>query len=687
MAAVPPRSVRARHSAVLLTTAFFGACLAARPAHAQAVPSPWVARDVGTASPAGSTTWAAGVFTVQAGGKDIGGSSDQFQFVYQPITGDVDVIARVDSIADTDAGSKAGVMIRASLSSGAANGYVGVSAANGTNFQRRAQSGGLTTTVHGQAATAPQWVKVSRQGATVTGYSSADGVTWTRIASATLALNASAYVGLAVTSHSSGALTTAALSKVVVNTASLPGNLLSRDIGSPTIAGKTSYADGAFTITAGGSDIWGTADQFHFGAYQAIAGDVEIVARIASITRASSWSKAGVMIREALTSSSTHASTFLSAGNGYVFQRRTSSGGFSDNTFGATGAAPGWVRLVRTGSRFDSYQSVDGKSWTLIGSDTIPMASTVYVGLAVTSHNTSTATQVVADSLTVTSAAQNQQPTITLTAPASAAGFTAPADIAISASASDPENRMDRVEFYNGTTRIGTASAAPYAMTWTGVAAGTYSIQAMAFDLDGGSATSNVSTVTVNTAANKPPAVSLTAPTSTTVITAPSTVTISAAASDPEGRMSKVEFYAGSTLVGTATSSPYSASWAVSAAGSYVLKAIAYDRDGGQTTSSSVTVTVGAASTAPTKVTFTASADHASVTSYRLDVFLPGVDPATATPTASSSLGKPTPDATNTITVDRASFFSALAPGTYQATVSAVGAGGESRSAAITFTR
>src|SRR5262249_51262255 len=147
-----------------------------------------------------------------------------------------------------------------------------------------------------------------------------------------------------------------------------------------------------------------------------------------------------------------------------------------------------------------------------------------------------------------------------------------------------------------GTTRIGTASAAPYAMTWTGVAAGTYSVQAMAFDLDGGSAPSNVSTVTVNTATNQPPTVSLTSPTSSTAITAPSTVTISAAASDPEGRMSKVEFYVGSTLVATDTSSPYSASWAVSAAGSYVLTAIAYDQDGGQTTSSSVAVTVGAVS-------------------------------------------------------------------------------------------
>jgi len=75
------------------------------------------------------------------------------------------------------------------------------------------------------------------------------------------------------------------------------------------------------------------------------------------------------------------------------------------------------------------------------------------------------------------------------------------------------------------------------------------------------------------------------------------------------------------------------------------------------------------------------------VTSYRLDVFANGANPATATPIASSNLGKPTPDAAGDISVDRLAFFTALAPGTYIATVSAVGSGGENRSAPTTFIR
>jgi len=75
------------------------------------------------------------------------------------------------------------------------------------------------------------------------------------------------------------------------------------------------------------------------------------------------------------------------------------------------------------------------------------------------------------------------------------------------------------------------------------------------------------------------------------------------------------------------------------------------------------------------------------VTSYLLSVYAQGANPATATPVATSDLGKPAPAANNDITVDRASFFSALAPGNYMATVSAIGPGGQTQSTSVTFTR
>jgi hypothetical protein len=91
-------------------------------------------------------------------------------------------------------------------------------------------------------------------------------------------------------------------------------------------------------------------------------------------------------------------------------------------------------------------------------------------------------------------------------------------------------------------------------------------------------------------------------------------------------------------------------------------------------------VTVTAAVAPPTGVIFQASVDHATVTSYRVEVFASGADPNTATPIATTDVGKPAPDANNDISVSIPSFFSALAPGNYQLIVAAVNGGGLTRS-------
>ena len=125
------------------------------------------------------------------------------------------------------------------------------------------------------------------------------------------------------------------------------------------------------------------------------------------------------------------------------------------------------------------------------------------------------------------------------------------------------------------------------------------------------------------------------------------------------------------------------------AAGTYDVKAIAYDNTGASTSSATSTITVNTSTTTPpTGVVFTASPDDATlVTNYELRIYASGADPNTATPIAVSDLGKPTPDANNDITVDRSAFFSALAAGNYVAAVAAVGSGGSTVSAGVAFTR
>ena len=165
----------------------------------------------------------------------------------------------------------------------------------------------------------------------------------------------------------------------------LPSDWMTSDIGAVGAAGSATYAAGRFAMAASGSDIWNASDEFRF-AYRTLTGDGEVIARVEGLQGVDPWSKAGVMIRESLAANARHASMFVSAGKGLAFQRRTATGGTSSHTSGGTGIAPNWVRLTRIGSDFTASWSADGMNWVRVGSVTIPMASTVYVGLAVVSH-------------------------------------------------------------------------------------------------------------------------------------------------------------------------------------------------------------------------------------------------------------------------------------------------------------
>ena len=92
--------------------------------------------------------------------------------------------------------------------------------------------------------------------------------------------------------------------------------------------------------------------------------------------------------------------------------------------------------------------------------------------------------------------------------------------------------------------------------------------------------------------ANHPPTVSITSPANGATFSAPANITINAAASDSDGTVSKVDFYQGSALLGTDTTSPYSFTWNSVPDGNYILTAEATDDDGAVTTSSAVSISV-----------------------------------------------------------------------------------------------
>jgi regulation of enolase protein 1 (concanavalin A-like superfamily) len=180
------------------------------------VPPPWVDQDIGATGLAGSATYASGTFTIKASGADIAGANDAFHYVYQAVSGDTTVVARVATLLNTNAWAKSGVMIRENLGANSKNAMMAITTGNGFTFQRRVSTGGSTSATSGGPGTAPKWVKLVRAGDTFTGYQSSDGVNWTQVGSTTVSMSADVYVGLAVTSHNNASRTTSTVGNVSV---------------------------------------------------------------------------------------------------------------------------------------------------------------------------------------------------------------------------------------------------------------------------------------------------------------------------------------------------------------------------------------------------------------------------------------------------------------------------------------
>jgi fibronectin type 3 domain-containing protein len=178
------------------------------------VPPPWLALDIGAVGLAGNESCSNGVFTVIGGGADIWNTADACHFVYLPVTNNCTVIARVTSVPAIDPWSKAGVMMRASLSSNAVNAFIAVTPSNGVSFQSRSSNGGQTGNDDTSAPTAPYWVRLARSGSTFTGYGSPDGTNWTLVGTATLTMPVTVYAGLAVTAHNNSSLCAATFDNV-----------------------------------------------------------------------------------------------------------------------------------------------------------------------------------------------------------------------------------------------------------------------------------------------------------------------------------------------------------------------------------------------------------------------------------------------------------------------------------------
>jgi regulation of enolase protein 1 (concanavalin A-like superfamily) len=154
-------------------------------------------------------------------------------------------------------------------------------------------------------------------------------------------------------------------------------------------SGRTFPIDNGLSVTGSGADIWHTSDAFQF-AHQSVTGNFTITAHVTDVQNIHEWTKAGLMIRGSLEPDSRHAFVLATPTtvNGVAFQRRLLDGNVSIHMPGPPIAPPVWLRLQRQGDVVTGYaRSTDAEPWSEVGPQTfVQLPETVFVGLAVTSH-------------------------------------------------------------------------------------------------------------------------------------------------------------------------------------------------------------------------------------------------------------------------------------------------------------
>jgi RHS repeat-associated protein len=455
------------------------------------LPTTWLDQDVGQVGLVGSATYQSGAFTIVASGQTIRGTADQMHFVYQPLSGDGTILARVVSLTGNTS-VQAGVMIRETLDTSSTNVY-SYSTPYSSYFAYRPSTGASTTSSSATTITLPCWVKAVRSGTTFSGYTSSDGVNWVQMGtSQTITMATNAYIGLAVSSDDNASTATAVLDSVSVNSTTTPAPVISnlssttgsvgtqvvitglnfgssqgnslvllndspvtidywsataititlptgatsgpfvvsvapnmddsnpvdfevtnqplplpwlnQDVGPVGLTGSATYTNGAFTVNGAGLSIRGTSDGMHF-VYRPVSGDVTIIARVTNLSGGFN-PEAGVMIRETLDPSASDTFIFFQPNTAVMYDRpSTGAASTYQSASLAASAYPYWTMITRVGTSFTGYISTDGINWTQIGtSQTITMAQTVYVGLAVSSQSTSTLEAVAFDNVSVSTA-------------------------------------------------------------------------------------------------------------------------------------------------------------------------------------------------------------------------------------------------------------------------------------------
>ncbi len=542
-------------SAIAVDTIGNSAQTAAVSVVVQALPLPggWKHTDIGDVGYPGDVIYTPGVFSISASGNDIWDNADAFHFVYQTLTGDGEIIARVASLENTDGWAKAGVMMRETLAAGSKHAFSLIAATQGDAFQRRPTTNGISVHTAGPGASAPFWVRLVRAGDVFTAYSSADGIDWRLIGSDTIPMNATIYAGLALTAHNDSTLGGAVLDNV--SGPNTGGNQLPSVALMQPMNGAVFVNVPAVHLAATASDADGTVARVEFYVDGAKVGESGVA------PYAFDWPSTGygprvVMARaiDDLGGTSFSVPITINVQNGGtagfvgeyydnmdftapVLTRVDSSINFDwgtgapDPSIGVDTFSVRWRGTVHpryTGNYTFTVEADDGVRLWINGnllidqwhdqgptrySTTLPVVADQGYDVVMEYYENGVgavarllwssaqqAEEAIPDTRTTVPVPENQPPIIALKWPLDGTSILDRDTVALLATASDPDGYIAKVEFWANGAKLGEATSPPYTLDWPGPhLPGPHTVFAKAFDLSGQSTTTPVSSVLATT--------------------------------------------------------------------------------------------------------------------------------------------------------------------------------------------
>lgn len=272
------------------------------------------------------------------------------------------------------------------------------------------------------------------------------------------------------------------------------------NIGKVGLEGTAKTYNGEFILEAAGKDKWGNADQLLY-VHQSLTGDGEIVAQIQSLQEVNQYSKAGLLMRDALEPGSKIAAVSIYASDNTTFTfRRTSESTYSEVSNNDMVSTPYWLKLKRQDNVFTAYKSEDATTWQAVFNPvSIDMQDPIFIGIYASANSDNELCTAIFNEVTISGNSYvDELPLIFMDKPAVDTTLFHSNNLLLSASSSDPDGGMiQQLSFFSDSIRLVTLDNEPFEYTWSDIPEGSYQIYASAIDDEGSIGISDTIEVTV----------------------------------------------------------------------------------------------------------------------------------------------------------------------------------------------